>query len=90
MTCKWPAPMQLADSMYGRWRMPRTALRTTREVPGASRMPRMQRHAPEARPDHRDQADQQHQGRERDPDVHQPLDQQVDPAAEVAGDARRP
>ena len=33
--------MQLADSMYGRWRMPITALRTTREVPGASRMPRM-------------------------------------------------
>ena len=33
------APMQLADSMYGRWRILMTALRTTLEVPGASKMP---------------------------------------------------
>ena len=33
--------MQLADSMYGRWRMPSTALRTTRDVPGASKIPRI-------------------------------------------------
>src|SRR5690349_20541996 len=38
--CRWPAPTQRADSTYGRSRMAKTALRTTRDVPGASSTPR--------------------------------------------------
>ena len=39
--------------------------------------------------DHADQRDREQQQREGEEDVHQPADQRVDPAAEVAGDRRR-